>query len=344
MSTATMITKAVPDLKSEFLQTLNLTEHYLLGLETNLKGLKIVDLKDKEGYEKVRTGIAECRSKRNLIDKARLQKTEDYRTATAKINAIAKEIITRLQAVETPLITEKNRIDDEKEKIKEKAKREERERVIKIQKRIDEIRILSNSPDIPHAIATLDTYVITIGYFQEFAQEAESVRQTCLEHLQKRLTDRLKEEQEQAEKAAKKAELEKELQALQAEKEKQATELALARSAHDAAVKKQLDEVASEKRQQALAQLEIEVQREKLQKEIAEKERKEQQEQNAVAQAKLKEKLKPDLEKAKAWIDALRFAYASPPALNDSTLELECTYLSERIDTIISEFERDHLS
>ena len=75
----------------------------------------------KEGYEEVRKAIAVCRTTRTGVDKKRKELTEEAREWIDVANSEAKRLIAALEAIEEPLKTKKQAVDDERERVKAEA-------------------------------------------------------------------------------------------------------------------------------------------------------------------------------------------------------------------------------
>jgi hypothetical protein len=91
--------------------------------------LKIKSIDDKEGYEKVSKALRFMISKRNEVEEKRKELKADSLSYGKAVDNRAKEITFLLTPIEEYLRSEKDRIDDEIEAIKEQKIREEQERL-----------------------------------------------------------------------------------------------------------------------------------------------------------------------------------------------------------------------
>lgn len=99
-------------------------------LKQRYTGLRIIGIDDKNGYEAVRTGLAELRSTRVAVEEARSTFKRPLLDIGNAIDAEAKRITAEIVNIEDPLRQEKKRIDDEKDAIKA-AKVAEEQRLIR---------------------------------------------------------------------------------------------------------------------------------------------------------------------------------------------------------------------
>lgn len=111
------------------LKKYNLADAKIAELKKKYAGLKVKDLKDKEGFVAVKTALSEVVSIRTGIDKKRLALTGDYRKIVDAINGEAKRLTALIQEVEEPLREEKDRIDRLVKEEKERKAREIQERL-----------------------------------------------------------------------------------------------------------------------------------------------------------------------------------------------------------------------
>lgn len=91
--------------------------------------LKIKSIDDKDGYEKVSKALRFMISKRNEVEEKRKELKADSLSYGKAVDNRAKEITFLLTPIEEYLRSEKDRIDDEIEAIKEQKIREEQERL-----------------------------------------------------------------------------------------------------------------------------------------------------------------------------------------------------------------------
>lgn len=108
--------------------------------ETRLAELrKYNGLCAKEDYEAVRLAIADVRSTRTGVDKARKQLNEDAQDHIRRVNDEAKRVTALIVEIEEPLKASKKAVDDEKARIKrEKEEAIEAERRAKIEAELAE--------------------------------------------------------------------------------------------------------------------------------------------------------------------------------------------------------------
>lgn len=100
------------------------------------KALSIAGIDDKEGQKAVKEAWQEIRNKRLDVDKSHKAIKGDYLKITQAIDKEKRELTELLEEIETPLKSELDRIEAEKEAIKQKA---EREAQAKLQGRVTEL-------------------------------------------------------------------------------------------------------------------------------------------------------------------------------------------------------------
>ncbi len=89
--------------------------------------LTIKGIDDKEGYENVTKALSVLRSTRVAIEKTRKDLKADSLEYGRRVDAIAKELTSSIEALEVPLSSAKQSIDQEKERLKrEKAEAAQR--------------------------------------------------------------------------------------------------------------------------------------------------------------------------------------------------------------------------
>ncbi len=225
-----------------------------------------------KGYEEVRTAIATVREIRVGVEKTRVALKEDALKWGKMVDAEAKRLTADLLAIEEPLKTAKQAVDDEKERVR--MERENAERL-----RLE-----------AEAKAKRD------------AEEAElaKAREIIAEQRRQLEADRL------AEEARAKAEAERVAVEQRAERERLAAErLALEEKEAALAVAKQKAD-REEFERQAKAKVEQEA-RERVDREKVEAEAKARAEADrAAAEAKRQEELRPDVEKIQEFATTLR--------------------------------------
>lgn len=85
--------------------------------------LRIADIKDVAGYEKVKLALSDVRSKRVLVEKKRVELKADALKYGKVVDAEAKRIRELLEPIESHLESERTKIDSEVEKIKAEKQR-----------------------------------------------------------------------------------------------------------------------------------------------------------------------------------------------------------------------------
>ena len=111
------------------LKKYNVADAHIAALKKKYAGLKVKDIKDKEGLVAVKTALSDVVSLRTGIDKKRLSLTGDYRKIVDAINGEAKRLTALLSEVEEPLRAEKDRAEALIKAEKERKARELQERL-----------------------------------------------------------------------------------------------------------------------------------------------------------------------------------------------------------------------
>lgn len=311
----------------------------------------------KEGYEEVRKAIAVCRTTRTGIEKKRKELNEDAQSYIRTVNGEAKRLTAAIEAIEEPLKTRKQAVDDERERLKAEA---EAAKAQKINDRLVAFLMQAGvtcsvqdaeawtDAEFENALALArDAYQARL----KAEQEAEAERQ----RIEAERQETLRKQQEEIERQ--RAELEQIRAAQQAELDRLQAEQEAARMAHEAELERirselaERDRIEQEKRKAELEKFFAEkaeqdrIERERLEAEraalVAENERlakieadrlealRQQEEaarkaeeervaaeiaeQQRIAEEARLEALKPDLEKAYAFCEALTVAIRSVP-------------------------------
>lgn len=208
----------------------NVTDAAIQELATQYLPLKIDGLEDKQGQKAVKEARSIVKRYRIDIDKKRKDLNADALEWQRKINAEAKRITLLLEPIESHLVAEEKRIDDEIERLKREKEEAEavryHERVTKliaINFSFDGIKFKSNYldtfNDAPIEIAVLHLKQMDETPFNEFFENAKSYFE--IEQKRKMEELRLDQErrlQEEAERKANAEKLEQERKQIEAER------------------------------------------------------------------------------------------------------------------------------
>lgn len=279
----------------------SVTDAALAEMKQKYAGLKITD---HAGYETVRLAIADCRGKRSDVEARRKELKAAALDYGRRVDGEAKRITAALMEVEEPLKAEKQRVDDEKARVKrEKEEAEEARKaailakIFDIQKRINSLFGLT-ATQLKEKFLEAFEIEITEEEYQEFTQEARNNKDNVLTVLKDAMLEREAWEKEEAKQKAEAERLEE-----QRKKQEEA--------------QRRLDEekakLEAEKWAQALKEREAEIERqakERAEKELKEKLDREEKERKEKEEAEAREKERkaaqaPDKEKILAWIRAV---------------------------------------
>lgn len=293
------------ELKSTHVVEYSVSDAAIEKLRERYSGLTIENTAD---YERVRVGIGEIRDIRVQVEKTRVELKADALAYGRKVDAEAKRITSLLLEIEEPLKLEKQKVDDEKARVKREKEEAERRRIE------EELRI------------------------KREAEEAEAARIKA----EQEEADRKERERIAAEQKAEADRLAKERAALEAERAKAEEERRKAQAIIDEQnriMQAKLDEEAAalkaEKERLQREQFEREAKeraereaREKLEREAAEKKAREE------AEAEERERLAalaPDREKLTAFAETI--AAIAPPIVKSSEamhyLERACDHIQQ---------------
>lgn len=106
-----VVANATEQAKAE-LAKVSVTEQALAELRQQYQGLTIMGTADKDGYKAVQTGISNLRKLRTSIEARRKELKAPALEFGRAIDEEAKRITSQLEALELPLKSEKQRIDD----------------------------------------------------------------------------------------------------------------------------------------------------------------------------------------------------------------------------------------
>lgn len=293
------------DLKSTHVVEYSVSDAAIEKLRERYSGLTIANTAD---YERVRVGIGEIRDIRVQVEKTRVELKADALAYGRKVDAEAKRITAMLLEIEEPLKLEKQKVDDEKARVKREKEEAERRRIE------EELRIKREAEEAEAA---------RIKAEQEAADRAERER---IAAEQKAEADRLAKERAALE--AERAKAEEERRKAQAiideqnrlERERIEAEQAKLREERERLQREQFEREAKERAEREA--------REKLEREAAEKKAREE------AEAEERERLAalaPDREKLTAFAETI--ATLAPPVVKSSEamhyLEHACDHIQQ---------------
>lgn len=113
----------IVDTPKEIPIVFNVSDSKIAELKTSLAGLKINDKKD---YDRAVKGIAACRTLRSSVEKCRKGLKEHALAYGRKVDAEATRLREALEAIEEPLKSEKERVDEAAAKAKREAEEAKR--------------------------------------------------------------------------------------------------------------------------------------------------------------------------------------------------------------------------
>ncbi len=165
----------------------NITDAAINQLRLQYAGLEIID---KLSYKAVVTAIADVRGRRTSVEKRRKELKAEVLDYGRRVDGEAKRITELLEAIEEPLKS-KRQTEDSKEVI----------RIAAIQAKIDTIKTMvptvpTSSDALSEILFNLDTMEIGVD-FEEFREQAESVRAEASAKINQMISDRLKWEAEE---------------------------------------------------------------------------------------------------------------------------------------------------
>ena len=295
----------------------NVTDAAIAELKEKYAGLVITD---HASYETVRLAIADCRTRRTDVEARRKELKAAALEYGRRVDGEAKRITAALLEVEEPLKAEKQKIDDEKARIKKEKEEAEEARkaailvkIFDIQKRINSLFGLT-ATQLKEKFLEAFEIEITEEEYQEFTQEAQNNKDNVLNVLKDAMLEREAWEKQEAERKAEAERLEKQ------KKDQEETQ----RKLDEEKAKLEADKKAEERRKR---EEEIERQaKEKAERELKEKldrearEAKEKEEAEAL-EKKRKAAQAPDKEKVLSYVDELTGVVA-PVCLTDQGREI----------------------
>ena len=292
-------------LKSTHVVEYSVSDAAIDKLRERYTGLTIANTAD---YERVRVGIGELRDIRVQVEKTRVELKADALAYGRKVDAEAKRITSLLLEIEEPLKLEKQKIDDEKARVRREKEEAEQRRIE------EELRIKREAEEAEAA---------RIKAEQEAIERAERDR---IAAEQKAEAERLAKERAalEAERAAAEAERLK-AQAIIDEQNRLERERIEAEQAKLREERERLQREEFERKAKERAEREA---REKLEREAAEKQARDE------AEAEERERLAalaPDREKLTAFAEVI--ATIAPPVVKSSEamhyLERACGHIQQ---------------
>ena len=251
---------------------------------------------DKEGYKVVSDALRLVKSSRVAVDKKRKELNEVPLKWQRTVNDEAKRIIALIEPIESHLKSQKESVDNEKQRLKEEAERKEQE---KIQSRVNllhqigfqfngEVYALGGILIQPVQVKTIDDSAFE-KFINDSKAEAEKINAEKEAEVERRRLEAEKLEQQKIEQKAKEEELARKEAELEVKKKKvEAERIAQEKAKEEAAKKEQQKRLAEQKQAEEAARL------------------KEQERLEAERKAKI-EALKPELEQLNNWVESLVF-------------------------------------
>lgn len=327
-----MSTAVATDARTELMRTTySISDEKIAELKEKLLPLQC---DSKGGYEMVRQGIATVRDLRTGVEKTRKKLKEDSLEWGRKVDAEAKRLTAMLLEIETPLVSRKEAVDAENERIK-------REKAAEIQRKIDEAAAIRRAAEEAKLKAEREAEEARLK--AEAERIAEERRKLEAERVAQEEAARIERERLDSERRAAEAERQR-LAQLEAERiaaaraEQEARDkverekLAAERAAIEAEKKRLADE---ESARQAVIRAEQEA------KERTERERREREEWDR-KQAELAERraaMRPDLEKVHVWASAVN--HVPFPELKSaeitSAMKAAAKDIADRLDALMEE-------
>jgi len=222
----------------------DIQEAVIVAMEKEFLPLKIDGLDDKENFALVHSARMKVRDLRIQVQKQEQYYKDILNTKKKEIMEDAKNIYDRLEPIETHLKTEEDRIEAIKEAIRQKKIAEEKARVDKIEKAIEDINRLATdliglkSSDIERLLQEAEALQLDEKVFMEFLDSAKRTHENVIASLRMALD---KQRGVEAEDARRKAEMER-LEALRKEQEAKAAELRKQAEEQEAERKKLFDQ------------------------------------------------------------------------------------------------------
>lgn len=278
------------------------TAQALAALRARLSGV-VYDVKTTAGMTAAKQDRAEVRGLRTALEAKRVEIKAPALERCRLIDAEAKRITAELLAIEDPIDAQIKAEEARKEAEKAAKAEAERQRVAGIQAKIGAIRETlakvagRSSIVIATAAESVAATEIGVDNFQEFAAEAEAVKQATLAKLREMQSAAEAQEEEARKIAAERAELARlraEEEARKAEEKRKAEEeAARVRAAQEAEAQRLAAERAEFERQQAEARERQEAEQRRVEAERAEQARKD-------SEARAAEERKAAAERAEA--------------------------------------------
>lgn len=193
----------------------DITDAVIEKMRENYMPLKISGINDKENFTAVHEARMVVKNHRVRVEQRRKELKVDALEYGRRVDGEAKRIFNLLEPIEKHLQMEENRITEEKERIKEEARQLEENRVNKIKTSIETIRELQfkahNAPSeaITEITKRLVSYEITHEEFQEFTEEAKSLKDETVLKLKEIFELKSQQEKDDAKRKAENERLEK---------------------------------------------------------------------------------------------------------------------------------------
>ena len=238
--------------------------------------LVIADVDDKEGFERVHDARMEVKRKRIAVEKKRKELKADALEYGRLVDGEAKRITAMLEPIETHLLSEETRINDEKDRIKREAEERRQAELKERVKALAEFGLVKTTYEVEH---------YSDQQFADLVAECKTNWEREQARLKAEADEKARREQAEAEAKAKReaAEAEarrkeqerlaKEREELERERAKQREEEAERKRIEDERLAKEKAELERQRKEQEAEQARLKAERERIEAEEAERQR-----------------------------------------------------------------------
>lgn len=216
------------------LEKYGVTRAAIAELRDKYLPLKTAGIEDKVSYDIVRAARMDIKKLRVRVEKTRKDLKAEALEYGRKVDARAKDIFERLEPIETHLIEQEKLVDDERERIKNKAAEDEAARISELKKGLFDAGMSFNGVNYIYGDITVDPDSVSSMGMQEYValldriniakikeREAQVERDRIAAEAAEKLTGEAREnERIRKEQEAKQVELDAEQARIDAEKEK----------------------------------------------------------------------------------------------------------------------------
>lgn len=223
----------------------DITDSTLAEIEVQANELTIIDINDKEGYDRVHKLRMKAVKARTAIGKRYKDLNEEAKKFTNAVRDKKKSIEERLKSAESVLVAKEKVVDNEKERIKNEAAEKKQKRIQERINKIFSIGMTFNGTEYVYQDINVSPVEVTTMSDEEYTEVLDKVADAKYIEAERQATSEQKKKEEEARLAKQKAEQEAEQKRLEEQQERIRKE----QEKKEADLKAERDKIEAEKKE-----------------------------------------------------------------------------------------------